>query len=108
MFLCIDLRVNISLNALNELYCTVHGGLVESYSWIVNGSLHSDGLFEENQIINFTTATSQLMFTDYSVDLVGTFQCCITDGLGRTSTDILPNGNILLSLPSMVYMIRLS
>ena len=98
----IDLRVDISLNALNELHCTVNGGLVQSHSWIVNGS-HHDGLFEENQIINFTTGTSQLIFTGYSVDLVGAFQCCITDGSGRTlSSDVLPYGNILLSLPSVI------
>ena len=93
----IDLRVDISLNALNGLYCTVHGGLVVSYSWKVNGSHHYDGLFEENQIINFSTVTSQLIFTGYSSDLVGTFQCCIIDGSGRTvSSDILQeNSNAL-------------
>ena len=106
MSLCnvsIDLRVDISLNARNELYCTINGGLVWSYSWKVNGSNHYDGLFEENQIINFTTGTSQLMFTGCCADLVGTFQCCITDGSGRTlSSDVLPIGNILLSLPRVI------
>ena len=96
----IDLRVDISLNALNKLYCTVNGGLVWSYSWKVNGSHQYDGLFEENQIINYTTGTSQLIFTGSNVDLVGTFQCCITDGLGRTSSSCILqiNGNILHSL----------
>ena len=97
MSLCnvsIDLRVDISLNAWNELYCIINGGLVVSYSWKINKSNHYEGLFNDNQIINFTTGTSQVTFTNYSADLVGTFQCCITDGSGRTmSSSILPNGN---------------
>ena len=93
---------------MNELYCTVNGGLVWSYCWIVNGSHHYDGLFEENQIINYTTGTSQLIFTVSSVDLVGTFQCSISDVTGRTSSSCILqiNGNILHSIPSTIYMIR--
>ena len=92
----VDLKVNICFNK-NQLVCTVHGGLVTSYSWIVNGSDYYHGLFEENQIINYTTVTSQLIFSgNTSADLVGTFQCCIQDGNGRTSSDFIQrNGSLL-------------
>ena len=53
---------------------------------MVNGLHHYDGMFKENQIVNFSTVMSQVVFTGCSVDLVGIFQCCIKDGLGRTSS----------------------
>ena len=61
-----------------------------SHYWIINESDYYHGLFEECQIINFTTVTSQLIFSgDISADLVGTFQCCIQDGNGCISSDFL-------------------
>ena len=66
-------------------------------SWKVNGSNRYSGIFEENQMINFMSVTSNLIFNVYSSDLVGTFQCCIKDGSGRLkSSDTLQiNGNVL-------------
>ena len=68
-----------------------------SYSWIVNGSDYYHGLFEENQIINYTTVTSQLIFSgNNSADFVGILQCIILDGNGRISSDFLQINGIIL------------
>ena len=94
------MKVSICLNERNGLYCTVRGGLVAAYGWIVNGSQYCHGLSDKMKIINYTTVTSQLFYNGNSTKLVGTFQCTIEDGMGRnlSSESLEINGNVLVCI----------
>ena len=68
--------------------CSLEGGLVASYYWIVNGSHYDYGQVEEVEIINVMTVSSQVIFNGNGSQVV-TLQCCIRDGMGHIISGFL-------------------
>ena len=99
-FIIIDVKVSLCLNEKNRLYCTVRGGLVAAYCWIVNGSQYCHGQPDNIKIIDYQKVISQLFYNGNSTKLVGTFQCTIEDGMGRnvSSESLQINGNVLVCI----------
>ncbi len=94
-------NLNYSRQSL-QLTCIVRGGLVSSVQWTKNNIPIITGttFIEADPVIDrLAVSTINVLSGSYASNFVGTFECSVTDGNGRTSNSgpLLINGKQLVN-----------